>query len=95
MVFIGACHLPNDCHYISGNVKMKKRMDSLANILKKLGVSPERFKIDYVSSAEGMKFAELVKEMTEQMDDLGKEQIKAENEKIKPIIERMFARKKK
>ena len=26
MVLVAACHLPYDCHYISGNVKMKARM---------------------------------------------------------------------
>ncbi len=25
MVLVGACHLPYDCHYISGNYKMKER----------------------------------------------------------------------
>ncbi len=32
--------------------------------------------------------------MTEQMNALGKDRILAENEKLRPIIERMLARKK-
>jgi F420-non-reducing hydrogenase iron-sulfur subunit len=34
-VFIGACH-PNDCHYVDGNVKAKKRLDFLLQILERL-----------------------------------------------------------
>jgi len=94
MVLVAACHLPYDCHYISGNVLMTKRMQALKGMLEKLGLSPERLRIDYISAAEGSKFAEVITEMTEQMKALGKDRIQAENEKLRPIIERMLARKK-
>ncbi len=93
MVLVGACHLPYDCHYISGNYKMKTRMDALAPMLQKLGLSSERFRVEYVSAAEGIKFAEVVKEMTEQMHTLGKNKIEAENAKMQPILEKMLKRK--
>jgi heterodisulfide reductase subunit A len=93
MVLVGACHLPYDCHYISGNYKMKARMDALAPMLQKLGLSPERFRVEYVSAAEGVRFAEIVREMTEQMHALGKEKIKAENAKLKPVLDNMLKRK--
>ena len=92
-VLITACHLPSDCHYISGNVRMKARMDALAGMLTKLGLSPERFRVDYVSSAEGEKFVEIVKQMTAQMRALGKEKILAENAKLRPTLENMLKRK--
>jgi len=93
MVLVGACHLPYDCHYISGNYKMKTRMDALGPMLQKLGMSPERLRVEYVSAAEGIKFAEVVKEITAQMQALGKDKIKAENAKMRPIIENMLKRK--
>jgi len=93
MVLVGACHLPYDCHYISGNYKMKARMDALAPMLQKLGLSPERFRVEYVSAAEGVKFAEVVKEMTSQMQKLGEEKIKTENAKLRPVLENMLKRK--
>jgi F420-non-reducing hydrogenase iron-sulfur subunit len=74
---------------------MKKRTDALRMVLEKLGLSPERFRVDYISAAEGVKFAGVIEEMTEQMKALGKEKIKAENEKLRPTFERMLARKKK
>jgi heterodisulfide reductase subunit A len=95
MVLVAACHLPYDCHYISGNWKMKARMDALAPMLQKLGLSPERFRVEFVSAAEGVKFAELIREMTEQMRALGKERIKAENDKLRPVLENMLKRKEK
>ena len=93
MVLVGACHLPYDCHYISGNYKMKARMDALAPMLNKLGLSPERFRVEYVSAAEGVKFAEIIREMTAQMNALGKDKIRAENAKLKPVLENMLKRK--
>ena len=92
-VLVSGCHLPYDCHYISGNVQMKARMDALAPMLQKLGLSPERFRVEFISASEGVKFAEVVTEMTEQMHALGKDKIKAENEKLRSILEKMLKRK--
>ncbi len=94
MVLVGACHLPYDCHYISGNYKMKARTDALKGMLEKLGMSPQRFRVEYVSAAEGIHYAEVIKEIDSEMHALGKDKIKAENAKLKPIIENMLRRKK-
>jgi heterodisulfide reductase subunit A len=94
MVLVGACHLPYDCHYISGNYNMKARTDALKGMLTKLGMSPERFRVEYVSAAEGVHYAELIREIDAQMKAIGKEKIKAENAKLRPIIENMLNRKK-
>ena len=93
MVLIGACHLPYDCHYISGNYKMKARMDALTPMLQKLGMSPERLRVEYVSAAEGIKFAEIIREMTSELNTLGKDKVKAENTKMHTILENMLKRK--
>jgi coenzyme F420-reducing hydrogenase delta subunit len=85
--------LPYDCHYISGNYKMKTRTDALKNMLIKLGMSPERFHVEYVSAAEGNHYAEVIKEINDQRKALGTEKIQAENEKLKPILENMLKRK--
>ncbi len=93
MIMIGACHLPNDCHYISGNYRMKARTDVLKTQLTKLGLSPERFRVEYVSAAEGIRYAEIIKEIDQQRKALGNEKIKAETEKLKPTLERMLRTK--
>ena len=94
-VLIGACHLPYDCHYINGNYKMKARTDALKGMLTKLGMSPERFRVEYVSAAEGIHYAEVITEIDADMKALGKEKIKAENAKLRPIIDKILKRKKK
>ncbi|HKZ87924.1 MAG TPA: hydrogenase iron-sulfur subunit [Candidatus Bathyarchaeia archaeon] len=95
VVMIGACHLPYDCHYINGNYKMKARTDALRGMLTKLGLSTERFRVEYVSAAEGIHYAEVIKEIDANMKALGKEKIKAENAKLKPVLENMLNRKAK
>ena len=94
MVMVGACHLPFDCHYISGNVQMTKRMEALSKVLQKMGMSKERLRVEYISAAEGVKFAQVMKEMTEQIQALDPEKIKAENEKMRPKLEMMLSRNK-
>jgi heterodisulfide reductase subunit A len=93
MVMIGACHLPYDCHYINGNHKMKTRTDALKNMLIKIGMSPERFRVEYVSAAEGIRYAEIIKEIDQQRKTL-ENKIKEENETLKPTIDRMLKTKK-
>ena len=90
---IGACHLPYDCHYINGNYRMKERTDILKPMLVKLGMSPERFRVEYVSAAEGNRYAEIIKEIDAQRKALGKEKIQAETEKLKPALERLLKKK--
>ena len=92
-VFIGACHLPNDCHYIEGNVWMAERMDALHKSLVGQGLSPERLRIAYVSAAEGLIFANIMKEMDRQLTTLGIDRIKEENEKLKPAFEKILGKK--
>ena len=90
MILVGACHLPYDCHYISGNYNMKVRTDALKGMLMKLGMSPDRLRVEYVSAAEGIHYAEVIKEIDSQRKALGKEKIQAENTKLKPILEKML-----
>jgi coenzyme F420-reducing hydrogenase delta subunit len=92
-VLIGACHLPFDCHYISGNYKMKARTDALKNMLIKLGMTPDRFRVEYVSAAEGIHYSEIIKEIDENIKAMGPEKIKAETEKLKPVLDRMLKQK--
>jgi heterodisulfide reductase subunit A len=93
MILIGACHLPYDCHYINGNHKMKTRTDNLKNTLTKIGLNPQRLRVEYVSAAEGLHYAEIINEIDQQRKTLGNQKIKEETEKLKPLIERMLKTK--
>ncbi|MCL1802996.1 MAG: hydrogenase iron-sulfur subunit [Eubacteriaceae bacterium] len=92
-VFVGACHLPTDCHYISGNVWMKKRMEALQKSLVKDGMTEERLRIAYVSAAEGLIYANIMKDMDKMITNLGIDKIREENEKLRPKFEKTLSRK--
>ena len=93
-VMIGACHLPYDCHYISGNARMKERTDALKPMLQKIGMSPERLRVEYISAAEGTRYAEVIKEIDASIRTMGKEKIRAETLKLRPILEDLLKRRK-
>ncbi len=46
-------------------------------LVKILGINPERLSLQWVSSAEGLRFAEVVKEFTEEIKSLGPSDVKA------------------
>jgi F420-non-reducing hydrogenase iron-sulfur subunit len=75
-VLVGGCHLPSDCHYISGNFKAVRRISLLKKVLGEFGIEPERVRLEWISASEGDKFAAVVRDMTEQIKKLGPSQVK-------------------
>jgi len=69
-VLIGGCH-PGDCHYERGNYLARRRMKILKNLLEYIGIDSQRVRMTWVSAAEGKKFAEVVKEVTDDIKELG------------------------
>jgi F420-non-reducing hydrogenase iron-sulfur subunit len=65
-----------DCHYLDGNVKAEKMFDMTRELVKILGIDPVRLRLEWVSSAEGGRFAEIAKEFTEQIISLGPSALK-------------------
>jgi len=78
-VLIGGCH-PGDCHYERGNYLARRRMAILKKLLEYIGIDDRRVRMTWVSAAEGKKFAEVVKEVTDDVREVGPmEQFKREN----------------
>lgn len=69
-VFIGGCH-PGDCHYVEGNYKTLRRVALFKVMLQDLGIDPKRLRLDWISAAEGKKYAVTMDEFTEQIRALG------------------------
>jgi len=69
-VMVCGCHI-GDCHYIAGNHKTMARMPLVARTLVQLGIDHGRFVHEWVSAAEGEKFAALVERVTRQVRRLG------------------------
>ena len=70
-VLVAGCHIPTDCHYISGNFKAQRRVAMVKKLMEQLGIEPERLRLEWISAAEGDKFAKTIREMTEDLKKLG------------------------
>ena len=69
-VLVAGCHI-GDCHYIKGNYMTLKRLTFSQGLLKFAGYDPDRLRLEWISAAEGIKFAEVVREFTEKIRGLG------------------------
>ena len=69
-VIICGCH-PGDCHYTTGNYYARRRMTLLFSMLDYLGIEKGRTRVEWVSAAEGQKFAETMNSFVETICSLG------------------------
>jgi len=69
-VFVAGC-MEGDCHFLKGNIRAKKRVQHVKQILDEIGFGGERLGFYNLSAAQGQRFAEIVKEMTEKILQLG------------------------
>jgi F420-non-reducing hydrogenase iron-sulfur subunit len=69
-VIILGCH-PGDCHYKEQNFRMIQRHRLFLTLLEQYGIEAERCRLDFVSAAEGERFAQVITEMTETIRALG------------------------
>ncbi len=69
-VLVSGCH-PGDCHYTTGNYYTRRRFVVMRRLLDFFGIEKERLKLTWVSASEGARFAEIVRELTEEIKALG------------------------
>jgi len=69
-VLVSGCH-PGDCHYISGNLVVLRKFELLKKFLEYLGIESERVQFSWVSAAEGMRFAQIIEKVTNDVKKLG------------------------
>jgi coenzyme F420-reducing hydrogenase delta subunit len=62
-VLVSGCHPPGDCHYVSGNLRAKERIDKLRPKLEKKGIDPSRLRLAWISATEGRAFQRVITEM--------------------------------
>lgn len=62
LVLVSGCHF-SDCHYISAVTWTQKRVERIWTQMEKLGIRPERLQVEWISAAEGQKFARVMKEL--------------------------------
>jgi F420-non-reducing hydrogenase iron-sulfur subunit len=69
-VLVAGC-LTGRCHYLTGNMHAKQRVDYARGLLDEIGLKNERIRMINVSAGMGVQFAELVTEMSEKIKELG------------------------
>ncbi|MEE8470496.1 MAG: hydrogenase iron-sulfur subunit, partial [Dehalococcoidia bacterium] len=71
---LSGCHI-NDCHYISANHWTKRRAEKLWARMQKLGIRPERLQLEWISAAEGPRFAQIMRGLEEMRQKVTAEEI--------------------
>jgi len=62
VILVSGCHF-GDCHYIDANHWTEKRVKKIHKKMEKLGIRPERLQLEWISAAEGVRFAEIMQNM--------------------------------
>lgn len=83
MVLVSGCHYA-DCHYINANRQTVQRVQRLWNKLEKAGVRPERLQLEWISAAEGQKFAAVMKRLEELRKTVTPQEIEHAQKALKP-----------
>ena len=94
IVLVSGCHFA-DCHYIDANRQTVKRVYRLWDKLEKLGIRPERLQLDWISAAEGQKFARVMREVEELRQQVTAEEIEFTKKVLAEEWEKKLAREAK
>jgi heterodisulfide reductase subunit A len=84
-VLVSGCH-PADCHYINANMQTEKRVKRLWREMRKKDLNPERLRLEWVSAAEGQRFAGVVQEMSADLDKVSTDEILKTREAYKKYL---------
>lgn len=69
-VLVSGCH-PGDCHYIKGNFYARRKMALVKELIEYIGLEPQRFKMSWVSAAEGKKYTQIIQDFVQELKPLG------------------------
>jgi coenzyme F420-reducing hydrogenase delta subunit/NAD-dependent dihydropyrimidine dehydrogenase PreA subunit len=94
-VFIGGCRL-NECNYITqGNYDALNMVLLCRRIMEHVGLNPERLRLEFMSSADGNLFAEIMRDFGNRVKQLGplgetegidQEELKSTLEEIRRLV---------
>lgn len=63
--------MEGNCHFNNGNLRARKRVERVQDILNSIGIEGERVQMYNLSSSEAPRFVEIAVEMTERITALG------------------------
>ncbi|MBN2058824.1 MAG: hydrogenase iron-sulfur subunit [Deltaproteobacteria bacterium] len=79
-VYVVGC-LEGDCRFERGNLRARKRVEKAGEILEAVGIGGQRVRMFNLSSGDGPRFAEIAREMTELIKEIGPNPIKLKKKK--------------
>jgi heterodisulfide reductase subunit A len=91
LVLVSGCHF-TDCHYIDAVTWTQRRVEKVWNRMEKLGIRPERLQLEWISAAEGQKFARVMRELESLLCEVSAEEVAetrrvlAEDEELVPKL---------
>jgi NADH-quinone oxidoreductase subunit E len=92
-VIVMGCH-PGDCHYISGNLQAERKITLAKKLIELTDLENERLRLEWVSAAEGRRFADVVNEFTEQISELGPTPVKTDDENSNKLLNQLQGAKR-
>ncbi len=69
-VYVAGCE-EGDCHFLKGNIRAKRRVGYVKDILKEIGINPDRVEMYNLSAADGPRFVDIAREFTARIKALG------------------------
>ncbi len=69
-VLVSGCHF-GDCHYVFGNHRAVEQFEKTKNVVRLLGIEEGRLRLEWISAAEGARFAAVIDEFTHRVRKLG------------------------
>jgi coenzyme F420-reducing hydrogenase delta subunit len=76
-VLISGCH-PGDCHYINGNLKARRRIKLLKEILPKFGFDERRLRMTWIGASEGIDFAKTIRTLVAEVKAIGPNELRTQ-----------------
>jgi len=75
-VIVAGC-LEGGCHFQEGNLRARRRVERVQQLMAEAGLEPDRLEMFNLSSAEGTRFAEIVTQMSARLERLGPSPLRA------------------
>jgi len=86
-VIVAGC-LEGGCHFLEGNLRARRRVERVKELMQEAGLEPERLEMYNLSSADGPRFAEIVTEMSQRLKKLGPSPLRTDAAAAAPASEK-------
>ena len=87
-VMVAGC-LEGGCHFLEGNLRARRRIERVRQLLDEIGIEPERLEMFNLSSAEGPRFAAIATEMSQRIARLGPSPLRVDRHQVEAGIQQM------